>query len=249
MRQLKVKRWGQEESELLSLFERVPADYSFPFELGAILLSKRGASRGPRDIAIIWSLLCPRACGHETFDDMAQLLSKVAQGPGIHTGFLMATMPRLRVPGLCWGPTGDRTSEFNYRTSAKGSDNSELGRWHRNFPGLTARWLVWELNSPSDWPPNFGLVALPETEPLDVSHCLQSGQRLALLQAADRDGRLCHSNLRSYITSRRLVAVCVCLAGEGTGRYQWRGLFNVIYFRDDPGNITARFSYREITLL
>jgi hypothetical protein len=260
MRRLnKVRLWGQEDPELVSVFERDPADYSFPFEHAGTLLARRTASR-PGDIPVIWSLLCPNACGNGIYDNMASLLRKVAQGPGIHTCFLMATMPRLRVPGFCWGPTGDPSSAFNYRASRKEPDNSALGIWRSGSLGLTARWLVWELRSPSDWPANLRLAALVGTKRgPDVTlctFCLRSGQRVALLQAADQHGRLCHASLRSYSISRRLVAGCLCRGGRWGGVYEWKGLF-IVEKKDrwvgwseaELENLTAHFICKEMTLM
>ncbi|RYP49710.1 hypothetical protein DL768_004646 [Monosporascus sp. mg162] len=257
MRRLeKVKLMGREKSELLGLFEKAPAGYSFPFESGGTLLAKRTASR-PGDIAVIWSLLCPKACRKEICYDMAELLSRVAQGPGIRTCFLMATMPRLKMPGFRWGPTGAKTSRFNYRFSEKQSDHSALAKCRGDPLGLTAGWLVWELQSQSDWPEYLTLLALDYVEPLDLSSCLRSGQRVALLQAATGRGRLCHNSL-SYITSHRLVAVCFLVRDQGKDQYEWKGLFYIHkvtsgvgsdWYISDPGDLSAHFTWKEVTLV
>ncbi|CAH0027408.1 unnamed protein product, partial [Clonostachys rhizophaga] len=110
----KVRRLGRKKPELLSLFEDASAGHSLPFEGGGTLLAERTASR-PGDTAVIWSLLCPKACGKEIYYDMAELLRRVAQGTGIRTYLLTATMPHLEVSGLHWGPTDAKTSKFGYR--------------------------------------------------------------------------------------------------------------------------------------
>jgi hypothetical protein len=167
----KVRRLGGKKSELLSLFENASAGHSLPFEKGGTFLAERKASR-PGDIAVIWSLLCPKACGKEIYYDMAKLLGRVAQGHVIRACFLMKTMQRLKVPGLHWGPTGAKRRKFEYRYSSE-QYQSELAKCRENSQGLTAGWLVWELQSQSDWPMYLALSALEYVEQIDLSSCLR----------------------------------------------------------------------------